>query len=148
VAVLLAEVRDVAASGLEDTKPKQTQHRDECEVAAVGRLLRCGQQPLELKVRQTQGRGFGWDVRAAHVLGRGVLEDAIHLGHRLFGQATTRARRTDATRAATSFEPPAASAASHPRPRAGAVKVERPTGRTTLTATNADAHSNASRPRP
>jgi hypothetical protein len=53
VAVLLAEVRDVAASGLENTKPQQTQHRDECEVAAVGRLLRGGQHGLELQVRQT-----------------------------------------------------------------------------------------------
>jgi transposase len=44
--------------------------------------------------------------------------------------------------------PHAASTASPPRRRAGAVKVQRPTGRTTLTATNADAHSNASRPRP
>ena len=40
---------------------------------------------------------------------------------------------------------------SAPRPtrrRAGAVKVERPTGRTTLTATSADAHSQAAKPRP
>jgi transposase len=44
--------------------------------------------------------------------------------------------------------PHAASAASPTRRRAGAVKVERPTGRTTLTATSADAHSKASRPRP
>jgi len=44
--------------------------------------------------------------------------------------------------------PTRASAASPSRRRAGAVKVERPTGRTTLTATNGDAHSKASRPRP
>ena len=40
-------------------------------------------------------------------------------------------------------------AASAPRPsrrRAGAVKVERPTGRTTLTATSADAHSAVPKP--
>jgi transposase len=43
--------------------------------------------------------------------------------------------------------PHAASAPSRPRRRAGAVKVERPTGRTTLTATSVDAHSKASRPR-
>lgn len=42
-------------------------------------------------------------------------------------------------------------AASVPRPtrrRAGAVKVERPTGRTTLTATSAGAHSKEPKPRP
>jgi transposase len=44
-------------------------------------------------------------------------------------------------------KPHPASAASPPRRRAGAVKVERPTGRTTLTATSAGAHSTASRPR-
>jgi transposase len=44
--------------------------------------------------------------------------------------------------------PDAASTTSAPRRRAGAVKVERPTGRTTLTATNADAPSKAPRPRP
>jgi transposase len=43
------------------------------------------------------------------------------------------------------------SAGSAPRPsrrRAGAVNVERPTGRTTLTATSAGAHSKAPKPRP
>jgi hypothetical protein len=53
VAVLLAEVLDVAATGLEDTKAQEAQHRDEREVTAVGRLLRGGQQGLELQVRQT-----------------------------------------------------------------------------------------------
>ena len=43
--------------------------------------------------------------------------------------------------------PHAASAAGHPRRRAGAVKVERPTGRTTLTATSAGAPSKATRHR-
>jgi transposase len=43
--------------------------------------------------------------------------------------------------------PPAASAPSPPRRRAGAVKVERPTGRTTLTATSTDAHSAVPKPR-
>jgi transposase len=43
--------------------------------------------------------------------------------------------------------PRGASAASPPRRRAGAVKVQRPTGRTTLTATSADAHSKATSPR-
>jgi hypothetical protein len=42
----------------------------------------------------------------------------------------------------------AAPAASPPHRRVGAVKVERPTGRTTLTATRAGAPSKATRPRP
>jgi len=45
-------------------------------------------------------------------------------------------------------KPHAASAASPPRRRAGAVKMQRPTGRTTLTATSAGAPSKATRPRP
>jgi transposase len=44
--------------------------------------------------------------------------------------------------------PHEASAASTPRRRARAVKVQRPTGRTTLTATSGGAHSKATRPRP
>jgi len=44
--------------------------------------------------------------------------------------------------------PPAGSARSDPRRRAGAVKVQRPTGRTTLTATSDDAQSAAPNPRP
>ena len=43
--------------------------------------------------------------------------------------------------------PHAASAARPQRRRAGAVKVQRPTGRTTLTATSAGAHSAAPNPR-
>ncbi|MBO0731123.1 MAG: IS110 family transposase, partial [Acidimicrobiaceae bacterium] len=48
----------------------------------------------------------------------------------------------------TSAKTTAVPAPSHPRRRAGAVKVERPTGRTTLTATSAGAHSSEPRPRP
>jgi len=44
-------------------------------------------------------------------------------------------------------KPRAASAPRSTRRRAGAVKVERPTGRTTLTATSAGAHSTAPKPR-
>ena len=42
---------------------------------------------------------------------------------------------------------PAVPAPQPPRRRAGAVKVERPTGRTTLTATSAGAHSSTPNPR-
>ena len=43
--------------------------------------------------------------------------------------------------AAAPANPLPGSAPQHPRRRAGAVKVQRPTGRTTLTATSAGAHS-------
>jgi transposase len=49
--------------------------------------------------------------------------------------------------AETHANPHAASAPRPTRRRAGAVKVERPTGRTTLTATSAGAHSKAPKPR-
>jgi transposase len=55
--------------------------------------------------------------------------------HRHFGSATSRTRNLDATRNPTACEAHAASAPQPPRRRAGAVKVERPTGRPTLTAT-------------
>jgi transposase len=47
----------------------------------------------------------------------------------------------------TGANPHAASAPRPPRRRAGAVKVERPTGRTTLTATSAGAYSKVPKPR-
>ena len=68
--------------------------------------------------------------------------------HRHFGSATSRTRTPDATRHHATANPHAASAPRPPRRRAGAVKVERPTGRTTLTATSAGAHSKAPKPRP
>jgi transposase len=49
--------------------------------------------------------------------------------------------------ATTPANPHVASAPQPPRRRAGAVNVERPTGRTTLTATSADAHSQVPKPR-
>jgi hypothetical protein len=53
LAALLIEIRDDAASGLADPQTQEFKHHDECEVAAVGRLVRCGQQGLELQVGQT-----------------------------------------------------------------------------------------------
>ena len=68
----------------------------------------------------------------------------VHPGHRLFGSATSRTRTTDATADPAPLRTPARPRLpSPPRRRAGAVKVERPTGRTTLTATSAGAHSGA-----
>ena len=65
----------------------------------------------------------------------------VHPGHRLFGSATSRTRSHDATRHPDPCEDPRGSGSRPARRRAGAVKVERPTGRTTLTATSDDAHS-------
>ena len=56
VAVLLAEVIDVAAGGLEDPQAEEPEHRDEREVATVGRGPRGSKQRLELQVAQSQGR--------------------------------------------------------------------------------------------
>ena len=69
VAVLLAEVVDVGAGGLEDPQPEQAEHGDEREVVAVGRVPGGGEQRLELQVGQSEGRGLGGHVRAADVLG-------------------------------------------------------------------------------
>ncbi|WP_338043761.1 transposase [Ornithinimicrobium flavum] len=49
---------------------------------------------------------------------------------------------------ATPAQPRPGPAPQHPRRRAGAVKMQRPTGRTTLTATNVDAHSKEPIPTP
>jgi len=73
VAVLLAEVFDVAAGGLEDPQAQQPQHRDQREVAWVGRGPGGGEQRLELQVGQSQGRGLGLHVGSADVLGWRVL---------------------------------------------------------------------------
>ena len=70
-----------------------------------------------------------------------------HPGHRLFGSATSRTRNTDATPAPPARTPARLRLLSPPRRRAGAVKVQRPTGRTTLTATSAGAHSTTPKPR-
>lgn len=59
VAVLFAEVVDVAASGLEDPQPQAPEHRDQREVASVGRGPRGGEQRYELQVGQFQGRRLG-----------------------------------------------------------------------------------------
>jgi hypothetical protein len=48
VAVFLAKVRDVGASGLEDPQPEQAKHRDEGEVVDVRGLSGGREQCLEL----------------------------------------------------------------------------------------------------
>jgi len=54
--VLLTEVCDVGAGGFEDPQSQQTQHRNQGEVVAVGRLSGGGQHRLELQMRQPQRR--------------------------------------------------------------------------------------------
>ena len=76
--MLLAQVLDVAAGGLEDPQAQQPQHRDQREVAAVRRGPGGGEQRLELQMSQSQSRGLGRHVRAADVLGGRVLQDVVN----------------------------------------------------------------------
>jgi len=75
--VLFAEVVDVAAGVFEDSQAEESEHRDECEVAAVGRLLRGSRQRLELQMSETKRRRFGWHVGSSGVLGRRVRQYAV-----------------------------------------------------------------------
>jgi hypothetical protein len=54
VAVLLAEIGDVRAGGLEDPQAEQAEHGHQREVARVIRLPGCGEQGLELQVGEPQ----------------------------------------------------------------------------------------------
>lgn len=71
MAVLFADVFDVAAGCLEDPQTEEPEHRDEREVASVSRVLGGGEQRLELQVGQAEGRGFGRHVRPADVFAAG-----------------------------------------------------------------------------
>ena len=55
--------------GLEDPQAQEAEHRDQCEVASVGRGSGGGEQRLELQVGQSQGRGLGRHVGSADVVG-------------------------------------------------------------------------------
>ena len=55
VAVLLAEVVDVGAGGLEDPQAEQSEHGDQREVVRVGRVAGGGEHGLELQVAQSEG---------------------------------------------------------------------------------------------
>jgi hypothetical protein len=68
-------------------------------------------------------------------------------GHRHFGSAASRTRRSDAT-ATPQDTQGHGPAAAQPRRRARGVNVERPAGRPTLTPTSAAAPSTAPRPCP
>jgi hypothetical protein len=54
VAVLLAEVGDVRAGGLEDPQAQQTEHGHQREIVRVRRFSCCGEQRLELQVGEPQ----------------------------------------------------------------------------------------------
>jgi hypothetical protein len=73
VAVLLTEVFDVAAGGLEEPQPQNPEHRDEREAASVGRGPRGSEQCLELQMTQSTGLKVGsacgdswWFLLSAH----------------------------------------------------------------------------------
>ena len=53
VTVLLAEVVNVTAGGLEDPETKEAEHRDQGEVTVVAGRLRGGQHRFELQMAQT-----------------------------------------------------------------------------------------------
>jgi hypothetical protein len=54
VAVLLAEVLDIGTGGFEDPQPQQSEHGHNSEIAVVGGLAGCGEQGLELQVRESE----------------------------------------------------------------------------------------------
>jgi hypothetical protein len=56
VAVLFAEVGDIRAGGFEDPQAQQSEHGHEGEVVPVGGLAGCGEQGLELRVREAERR--------------------------------------------------------------------------------------------
>jgi hypothetical protein len=77
VAMLFAEIGDVRADGLEDPQAEQAEHGYQCEVARVIRRPGRSEQGLELQVREAQRGRLGRYRRAADMLGRRVLENAV-----------------------------------------------------------------------
>jgi hypothetical protein len=55
VVVLLAEVSDVRAGGLEDPQAEQAEHGHQREVARIGRLPGGSEQGFELQVGEPEG---------------------------------------------------------------------------------------------
>ena len=55
VAVLLAEVGDIGASGFEDPQAQQAEHGHQRKVVRVGRFPGGGEQGLELQVGEPEG---------------------------------------------------------------------------------------------
>jgi hypothetical protein len=54
--MLIAQVRDVGANGLEDPQAEQAEHGHKGEVAGMSGLAGGGQQRLELQVGEPKGR--------------------------------------------------------------------------------------------
>jgi hypothetical protein len=77
VSVFFTEVVDVAAGGLKYSQAEEAEHRDEGELELVCRLPCRGEQRLEPKMGQSEGRGRRWHVGASHGLSRGMREDVI-----------------------------------------------------------------------
>jgi len=57
--VFFAKVGDVRAGGFEDLQAGQAEHGHEREVAGIGGLAGRGEQSLELKMSEPEGRRFG-----------------------------------------------------------------------------------------
>ncbi len=70
VAMLLAEVGDVRAGGLEDPQAEQAEHGHQREIVPVHRVPGGGEQGLELQVGEAQGRRVSRHCRTADMLGR------------------------------------------------------------------------------
>ena len=67
--MLFAEVGNIRAGSLEDPQAQQAEHGHEGEVVPVGGLAGCGEQGLELKVRESERRRLCGNRRAADMLG-------------------------------------------------------------------------------
>ena len=111
---------------------------------AVYRQLVADAQRIEnLEPAQAEGTGPGGHCGATHQSSAVDLPPHIDTSDQPLPGPAPQTLPGTKTRA----KPRTASAPRPPRRRAGAVNVERPTGRTTLTATSVDAHSKAPKPR-
>jgi len=77
VTVLLAEIGDIRAGGLEDPQAEQAEHGDQGEVIPIRRLTGRGEEALELQVREPQRRRLRRHRRAADVLGGRVRQRGV-----------------------------------------------------------------------
>ena len=56
MALLLAEILDLGTGGFEDPQPQQSEHGHKSEIAVVAGLAGCGEQGLELQMRESGRR--------------------------------------------------------------------------------------------
>jgi hypothetical protein len=68
---------DVGAGCLEDSQAQQSEHRYEREVVDVRGVAAGGEHRLELEVTEPESRRLRRNMRPAHILRRGALEDAV-----------------------------------------------------------------------